>query len=86
MPPFGLFFRGDNYPAIGGSYQTQKLRLAVSDSLSLQCVVITLVFLATLIFVNVIGLTYFDFLTICYQFVYQNNELSLTLFERFIAR
>jgi len=33
-------------------YQTQKVRLAVSNSFSLQCVVLALVFLATLIFVN----------------------------------
>ena len=48
-------------------YQTQKVRLAVSNLFSLQYVVLTLVFLATLIFVN--GITYL--------IGYHANELSV---------
>jgi len=44
-------------PYLSNLYQTKKVRLAVSNSFSLQCVALTLVFLATLIFVN--GISYF---------------------------
>jgi len=45
-----------DYASLITLYQTQKARLAVSNSFSLQGVVLALIFLATLIFVNDIGL------------------------------